>query len=289
MWEPVSYADRSGYLGVGLAAAALGATAALLLDPRSGRRRRALMRDQVARRAHQVQEFIGKAGRDARQRAHGFYSEQTSRLRPDRGDDHVIAERVRAALGRLTSHPGPIYVTCSNAAVRLRGDVLQREEAAVVHGVGRVRGVREVVNELRAHANAGHVSALQGAGVQPAPGRFEYLQTNWSPAPRLFAGAAALALVAAGMARRSPVAAVCGAALLARALWNRPLTHLIGVRARDTDGVEVHKTIEVYAEVDEVYACWRDPECFPRFMRRVRSVEKLDDAHYRWTVDGPAG
>jgi uncharacterized membrane protein len=173
--------------------------------------------------------------------------------------------------------------------VRLRGDVLQREEAAVVHGVGRVRGVREVVNELRAHANAGHVSALQGAGVQPAPGRFEYLQTNWSPAPRLFAGAAALALVAAGMARRSPVAAVCGAALLARALWNRPLTHLIGVRARDTDGVEVHKTIEVYAEVDEVYACWRDPECFPRFMRRVRSVEKLDDAHYRWTVDGPAG
>jgi uncharacterized membrane protein/osmotically-inducible protein OsmY len=285
-------AGNGGYYGVALAAAAAAAAAMFLMDPRSGRRRRALLRDQVSRTAHQTQEFVGKASRDARQRIRGVYSEQASRFRNAGSADDVIAERVRAALGRLTSHPGPIYVTSMNGVVRLRGDVLQKEAATVLQGVARVRGVRNVVNELRAHREAGRISALQGAGTPRSHARFEYLQTNWSPAPRLFAGAAGFALVLAGVARRTPLSyglAACGAALLTRSITNTPLTHLAGVHASDADGVHVQKTIEVYAEVDEVYECWRDLECFPRFMSHIREVQKLDDTHYRWTVDGPAG
>lgn len=283
--------SNGGYLGVGLAAAAVAASAMFFLDARSGRRRRALVRDQMHRAAHMTEEFVGKAGRDARQRARGLYSEQTTRFRREQADDRILAERVRAALGRLTSHPGPIYVSCKDGLVRLRGDVLRKEAAAVLRGVKRVRGVRELVDELRVHETPGKISSLQGAGAPRSSGRLEYWQANWSPAPRALAGAAGVALLA-GAARRTSIgyaAAACGAALLARSILNRPLTHAIGVRASDADGVHVQKTIEVYAEVDEAYASWRDLERFPRFMSHVRRVEKLDDRRYRWSVDGPAG
>jgi uncharacterized membrane protein len=178
-----------------------------------------------------------------------------------------------------------------DGAVRLRGDVLRREVDAVVRGVTRVRGVRDVINELRVHDYPGRISSLQGDWA-PRSRRLEYLQANWSPAPRVLAGGAGLALTVAGLALRSSAGyglAAAGAALLARSVANRPLSHLVGARTDENDGVRVQKTIEVYAEPDEVYACWRDLECFPRFMRHVRDVEQIDDTHYRWSVDGPAG
>lgn len=293
MWEADTSHERGAYYGMSLAAAALaaGAGAAFLFDPRSGRRRRALLRDQVNRAAHLSQEFAGKATRDMRQRARGIYSEARAMRRQD-ADDRVIAERVRATLGRLTSHPGPIYVTCSEGVVRLRGDVLRGEVGAVVRGVERVRGVQGVLNDLRVHEHPGRISSLQGAGVPRSSPRFEYLQTNWSPAPRLLAGAVGAAMLASGLSRRSPIGyglAAAGGALLVRSIINRPLTHVAGVRANGEDAIHVQKTIEIYAEPEEVYSCWRDLECFPRFMSHVRDVYQIDDTHYRWTVDGPAG
>jgi uncharacterized membrane protein len=43
-------------------------------------------------------------------------------------------------------------------------------------------------------------------------------------------------------------------------------------------------TIIVYVPVSEAYSKWTDFEAFPRFMTGVRSVERLDDSHYRWRV-----
>jgi uncharacterized membrane protein len=291
MSEANAFEGRGGYYGIGIAAAALGAGAALLFDPRSGKRRRALLRDQVSHAAHVSTEFAGKATRDARQRARGLYSEARA-LRNADADDRVVAERVRATLGRLTSHPGPIYVTCSDGVIRLRGDVLRSEVGAVLRGVERVRGVRGVVNELRVHDHPGRISSLQGAGAARSSPRFEFLQTNWSPAPRALAGATGVVLLASGLTKRTSLGyglAAVGGALLARSVINRPLTHVLGVRTDESDGVHIQKTIEICAEPEEVYSYWRDLENFPRFMTHVRDVYQIDDTHYRWTVDGPAG
>lgn len=292
MWLTMNRARRSTHYGTGLAAAIAAAGAAYFLDPRSGRRRRALLRDQASRIAHQAQDFLSKADRDARQRIHGAYEKSLSRFRPGMIDDGILEERIRAELGRLSSHPGAIEVSCSKGIARLQGYILEKEFATVLHGVRRVRGVQHVVNEMRVRSEAGNVPSLQGTSdTRPAP-RFEYLQANWSPAPRLLAGTAGFAMIVAGLARRSApgyALAASGSALLGRSICNMPLSHLFGVRTSAADGVVVQKTIEVYADVDETYSRWRDLQSFPAFMSHVREVRKIDDTHYHWKVDGPAG
>jgi uncharacterized membrane protein len=61
------------------------------------------------------------------------------------------------------------------------------------------------------------------------------------------------------------------------------------IRIGRGDGVFIEKTIQVYASHDEAWSCWRKLEDFPRFMSHVREVTKLDERHYHWKVDGPAG
>ncbi|MGH8176025.1 MAG: BON domain-containing protein [Steroidobacter sp.] len=228
-----SIAENGAYYSVGIAAAVAAAGAAFFLDPESGGRRRALVRDQLNRTAHQSREFVGKAGRDARQRARGLYEGSASRFREDEVDDDVVEERVRAELGRLTSRPGPIEVTCSEGVIRLGGDILEAEADIVLRGVRRVRGVNAVIDEMRTHFEPGNVPALQGAGLRRPARHFEYLQTNWSPAPRLVAGAGGFGMIAGGVAAQSPAGyalALGGAALFARSVCNKPLSRLFGVQ-----------------------------------------------------------
>lgn len=279
----------AGYLG-SLAAAVTAACAAYYFDPQSGRRRRALLRDQGNHMLHQFQDYLGKAKRDARHRLQGMYERIVAHFRPDHADDRTIQERVRAELGRLSSHPGAIEVTSEDGIVRLRGDILEDEVAKVVRGVSRVRGVEEVVNEMRVHGDATHVPALQGGEPVHTP-RSEFLQENWSPAPRLLAGTLGATLVAAGLGRRSLSGsgmATGGALLLLRSVCNAPLMEILGLR-EPQDGLLVQKTLHVNADAKEAYACWRALETFPAFMSHVREVRKIDDTHYHWTVDGPAG
>lgn len=292
MWQSSSNGSRLGYYGVSVAAAIAAAGAALMFDPRSGARRRALLRDQLNHAGRRSTEFIGKVGRDAWQRSRGYYEGSVARLHKDRADDQIIEARVRTALGRLTSHAGAIDVTCSDHIVRLRGDILIDDLDAILRGVSRVRGVHRVVDELHAHANSAHVSALQGgSGRHPSP-RFEYRQINWSPAPRALAGAAGLGLLAAGVGRHTPAGyglAITGAALLVRSICNAPLSHLMGLRTDESDSVRVQKTIQIAAGPQAAYEYWRSLEGLPRFMSHVREVRKIDDTRYHWIVDGPAG
>lgn len=274
------------------AAAALAAGAAYFLDPRSGRRRRALMRDQANRLVHDTEDFVAKAGRDAAHRAQGLYEQSVSLFRGDTPDDRVLEARVRAELGRLTSHPGAIDVSASKGIVRLRGDILEHEVRRVLTGVRHVRGVEQVVNEMQTHDKPDHISSLQGGNeAKPLP-RFEFLQENWAPAPRMLAGTAGAALLAGGLRRRSGSGmglALLGAALLARSIVNRPIPRMLGIRTPPEDGVRVQKSIHVMADLEETYSVWRNPENFPRFMSHVLEVRRIGENRYRWRVDGPAG
>src|SRR6185436_5550374 len=89
---------------------ALGALAMYFLDPQQGRRRRALARDRVTHAAKAAGEAGSVAARDAVHRAQGLVAETRRRFSDDPVSDEVLAERVRAALGRAVSHSHAIDV-----------------------------------------------------------------------------------------------------------------------------------------------------------------------------------
>ncbi len=53
--------------------------------------------------------------------------------------------------------------------------------------------------------------------------------------------------------------------------------------------VRVERVITINRPVHEVYQFWRQFENFPRFMRHLESVEKLDGRRSRWRAKAPAG
>lgn len=144
----------------------VGAGAMYLLDPDRGRRRRALIRDQVVHGVHELEELGGTAGgraRDLRNRAAGALHETRARLRPEVVDDAVLEARVRTELGRLSSSPGLIEVHADHGRIVLSGQVLARELDDLLAGVGAVRGVHDLVNRLQVREEStGTPGGVQG-------------------------------------------------------------------------------------------------------------------------------
>jgi hypothetical protein len=147
----------------------LGLGVMYILDPDRGRRRRALIRDKVTHSAHAGADAVSATGRDLAQRAAGVAARVRGSLTHEDVEDAVLVERVRAQLGRLVSHPRAIAVSADEGCVTLSGPVLQEEVKRLCRGVGRVRGVREVVNALDEHDTAGNVPALQGGAASSPP------------------------------------------------------------------------------------------------------------------------
>jgi uncharacterized membrane protein len=69
----------------------------------------------------------------------------------------------------------------------------------------------------------------------------------------------------------------------------RDASRLFGIGSAGQDGVVVDRTIQIDAGREATYSCWRKLESFPEFMSHVREVSRIDDTHYHWKVDGPAG
>jgi uncharacterized membrane protein len=278
---------RSLVAGIGV-----GAAVTYFLDPDRGARRRARVRDMVAHAASLTRRAVGATSRDALHRTYGTAASLRSFVRREPVDDQVLADRVRAKLGRLVSHPHAVGVMASDGVVRLRGHILDREAAPLVRAIRLVRGVGDVIDQLERHEQAAHVPSLQG-GRAPAGDRLDLLQTNWAPATRALVGGTGATLMTAGALRRGvpgAAAVLIGTALLARAATNLPMNRLTGVAARRR-AADVQKTITINASVGEVYAFWSLYENFPRFMSRVRDVTSSATRPYQshWKVAGPAG
>src|SRR5688500_14451956 len=106
----------------------IGAMAAYLLDPDRGARRRGLIRDKLVSAGSAADDAVDATSRDVANRARGVVADMRSWLRRnDTADDIVVAERVRAKLGGLVSHPGSIDVSASNGRVTLRGPIFTHE------------------------------------------------------------------------------------------------------------------------------------------------------------------
>jgi uncharacterized membrane protein len=238
-----------------------------------------------------LRSAIEVGGRDLAHRIEGRLAVARSVYNGRTVNDGVLAERVRAALGRAVSHPGAIEVTVSNGRVVLSGTVLADEFSQLMRAVRGTHGVVSVQDKLSIHEDAKGVSALQGGRPRHAP-RFHFLRERWSPAARLVGGVAGGVLAVCGLYTRGLLGSfglAAGGALLARSGANVPLKRWFGVTGRYGVAVHIHKTVRVNVPVEEVFQTLSVYENYPRFMRSVRSVELYPDGRTRWCITGPAG
>ena len=184
-----------------LVGAAIGAGVMYLLDPDGGRRRRAVLRDQLVSAGHRTSDAVGATSRDVTNRARGVVAELRGRLSREEVGDDVLRERVRARIGSVIGRAGAIETHVSDGRVTLRGPVLSEEVERLLRGVRGVRGVGEVDSQLEVHETPGSIPILQG---RPRPTRvaevFDLLPTRWLRSSRIVG--AALAVAGLTIARR---------------------------------------------------------------------------------------
>ncbi|MEO8295396.1 MAG: BON domain-containing protein [Gemmatimonadota bacterium] len=129
-----------------LGGAGLGALAMYFLDPRSGNTRRAVARDKFISTGRRTGVALEGRARDVANRARGAVASARSRVRGGEQPDHVLVQRVRAALGRVIAHAQQVDVTALNGIVTLKGTVDEDKSRALNIAVRAVRGVKDVVD-----------------------------------------------------------------------------------------------------------------------------------------------
>jgi osmotically-inducible protein OsmY len=136
----------------GLLFAGAGAGLMYLLDPKSGRRRRALVADKTRQGANTAGTKLSATASDLGNRTRGLTNETLARFRSDETlPDDKLAQRVRSELGHHTQTASAIEVTAKDGCVVLCGPVLTDEAERIVKAVNKVRGVSTVENRLQIH------------------------------------------------------------------------------------------------------------------------------------------
>ncbi|KVL42822.1 transporter [Burkholderia territorii] len=133
-------------------AVACGAAAMYFLDPASGKRRRAYVRDKAVAGQHGVAHYASTQAKRAADRARGTIAGLRADWLAGDADDAQVAERVRAALGHLVGRPRDVDVTVEHGHVRLSGQVEEAERHAIVDGVAGLRGVQTVEDAMGARS-----------------------------------------------------------------------------------------------------------------------------------------
>lgn len=141
-----------------LCGAGLGAALMFLLDPASGRRRRALLREKSAHYARRARERQAAMLRHASHRARGALATVRRRVHPEEiVEDAVLLERVRAALGHAAGDPHAIDIRVRCGTVVLKGPAREDQVAELVACARNVRGVLGVENHLSLNLDAASV------------------------------------------------------------------------------------------------------------------------------------
>jgi uncharacterized membrane protein len=267
---------------------AAGAATMYLLDRSRGRRRRALLRDQVVHGQHELTRLAGKTARDISHHVEGLAAKTGSLFSTQELPDYALDGRVRSAMGHVVSHPGAIDVTSRNAIVTLTGWILAREAKPLLRAVAGLRGVKRVESRLAVAEHPEHISDLQG-GIPRTGMRRKLFQQRWSPATRIFIGGVSAGLIGYGIGGRdvpATVLAFAGVGLLARSVWNRELREIV---SRSGPGIHLQKTIQIGAPAADLYQFWINPQNYPQIFSHVSQVEKVGEGLYHWTIDGPGG
>ncbi len=145
-----------------LLAALGGAGLMYLLDPQMGRRRRALLRDQVTKLENEKSERAEVLMETAADKARGAVAETARQFTWEDVSDGTLIARVRSEMGRYVSHPKAIEVTVNDGRVTLTGNILAEEVQPFVAAVKRLPSVKGVDNQLQVLDEAGNIPDLQG-------------------------------------------------------------------------------------------------------------------------------
>ena len=111
-----------------LTAIGLGAGMMYFLDPERGRRRRALMRDQVVGLRTDMEDGLTKGVRDLNNWSQGMVAEGKSLLTGAPVSDELLVRRVKSRIGWSVSHPSAIGVEAEDGHVILYGPILADEQ-----------------------------------------------------------------------------------------------------------------------------------------------------------------
>jgi osmotically-inducible protein OsmY len=188
-----------------------GAGLMYLLDPDRGRRRRALVRDQVVHLANKTEDAAEATMRDMTNRMRGTVARTRRMLTPEHDvPDEVLVQRVRSQLGPFAHRA--IEVSAARGRVQLSGRVARPEAEPLLRVIRRIRGVADVDNQLEVDDSA-------ESSVQATDPSSPVLPNLRSPTARALMGVGAAALVALAAARSRiarMVLGAAGAALLVR-------------------------------------------------------------------------
>lgn len=262
-----------------LGGAALGAAAIVYwTDPVQGRRRRAIAQEKMRSMTHKTGDAINAVMQDAGNRLSDMQA-RANRVIHNKSakpiDDHVLAARVNAKIGRSLSNAHAIDVTAQRGCITLKGPILADEKAYLISLVHAIPGVTDVKDRLAVYDD-------ETLGNRQ--------QKDWTPA-RIMAMLGGGALGYYGLTRRSPssmLLATIGLGLLARNVSIADLKRLFGM-VTDTQGVMVEKIIQINASPETVFDVWNKYENFPQFMSDVVEVSDLGQGRSHWIVKGPAG
>lgn len=139
-----------------------GAALMYFLDPQAGKRRRALMRDQLVKLSNTASNQVDVIAENTANRAQGMAAETRNRFSTEEVPDETLVARVRSEMGRYVSHPGAVEVTSNAGIVTLSGNILAEEVQPFVSKVESIAGVERVENHLQAHQEPGNIPDLQG-------------------------------------------------------------------------------------------------------------------------------
>ena len=151
-----------GQAGAMIAAAGIGAAAMYFLDPARGARRRAIATDKAESLIRSSAQNLERRTVEARDHLTGIVSRTRARFGPDEPTDVQLAERVRAALGHHSDHVRGLEVVANDGVVTLRGTMPAGELRDVLRAARKVRGVRQVHDELNLQE-----PSLAGLGQSP--------------------------------------------------------------------------------------------------------------------------
>lgn len=146
--------ERSTEVVALLAGLGIGAALMYLLDPDRGARRRSLLRDKAARASRVAGRGVVDRANDVRNRTQGQVAELRASFANDQLDDDQLVARVRAELGHRVDRARSIEIAAHDGAITIRGQVPPDGADDIVAAVRRVRGVKEVNNELEIRSAA---------------------------------------------------------------------------------------------------------------------------------------
>jgi hyperosmotically inducible periplasmic protein len=138
---------------------AAGALVMYLMDPSTGRRRRAIVRDRGVSMRHDAERYVRGKSKRTVDRLRGVAARTRAGLAADPVDDDLLHERIRARLGRLVGRPHDVEVLVRDGRVQLKGHVAEEEFHDLLHAVSSMRGVQNLESLLRTNSSLSQPSA----------------------------------------------------------------------------------------------------------------------------------